>query len=199
MKKMILALVAVCGLLASPAAQAQTINQVAPNELSFSYGVSVIGAVTTSLINTLGVVGQISDGDYIAVRSGGSHGILNLGYHYHTSKVFGIGANFSFNRMSVKLEDETGKLDAFAVNCFSLMADAKLNWFRREVFGMYSRAGLGVMCLNTNLVETASHNFWLPALQLSPIGMEVGRSFCGFMELGFGMQGIAQFGVRYHF
>lgn len=101
--------------------------------------------------------------------------------------------------MSVNLEDNTGKISAASANIIFLMADAKFNWFRRPVFGMYSKIGLGAMCINGNLVEQYSGNLWLPTGQLSLIGMEVGEQFCGFMELGVGMQGIAQFGLKYHF
>ena len=199
MKKILFAFLALGCLLAAPSVKAQTINSYHPNEISASYGVSLIGSSINSLINTLGIVDQITDGDYVAIKSGGSKGVLNLGYVYHTSKVFGIGGNVGFNRMSVNLEDETGKLTAASVNIYSAMVDAKLNWFRRDIFGMYSKIGLGVMCLNGNLVESLSGNLWLPTAHVSLIGMEVGRQLCGFVELGAGMKGVAQFGVKYHF
>lgn len=199
MKKAFIALLALACLLAAPATKAQTINVDYPNELSFSYGVSLIGSATNSAIVRFNILQQFSDGDYVNIRSGGSKGVLNLGYVYHTSRVFGVGGNFGFNRMSVKMEDETGKLTAASANVFFLMADAKLNWFRRDIFGMYSKLGLGVMCINTNLMEETGGNIWLPTGHLSLIGMELGRQFCGFMELGVGMQGVAQFGVKYHF
>lgn len=199
MKKAFIALLALACLLAAPATKAQTINVDYPNELSFSYGVSLIGSATNSAIVRFNILQQFSDGDYVNIQSGGSKGVLNLGYVYHTSRVFGVGGNFGFNRMSVKMEDETGKLTAASANVFFLMADAKLNWFRRDIFGMYSKLGLGVMCINTNLMEETGGNIWLPTGHLSLIGMELGRQFCGFMELGVGMQGVAQFGVKYHF
>ena len=199
MKKLFVAILAIGCLLAAPAAKAQTINQTCPNEISFGYGVSLIGSATNMIINNLGIVEQITDGEYVAIKSGGSKGVLNLNYIHHTSKVFGIGGNFGFNRMSVNMEDETGKLTAASVNMFSLMVDTKLNWFRNDMFGMYSKIGLGVMCLNGNLVEEMSGNLWLPTGHVSAIGMEVGRQFCGFLELGAGMKGIVQAGVKFHF
>ena len=199
MKKIFFTFLTLGCLLAVPSVKAQTINQYCPNEISFGYGVSLIGSSVNSIINTLGVVDEITGGDFVAIKSGGSKGVLNLGYVYHTSKVFGIGGNVGFNRMSVNLEDETGKLTAASVNIYSAMVDAKLNWFRRDIFGMYSKIGLGVMCLNGNLVESLSGNLWLPTAHVSLIGMEFGRQFCGFVELGAGMKGVAQFGVKYHF
>ena len=199
MKKIFIALLALSCLMAAPATKAQTINVNYPNELSFSYGVSLIGSATSSLVARFDILQQFSDGEYVKIQSGGSKGVLNLGYVYHTSKLFGVGGNFGFNRMSVTMEDETGKMTAASANVFFLMADAKLNWFRRDIFGMYSKLGLGVMCINTSLAEEAGRNLWLPTGHLSLVGMELGRQFCGFMELGAGMQGIVQFGVKYHF
>ena len=117
----------------------------------------------------------------------------------HFNKTVGIGGSFGFNRMSLNLEDRTGSVTAAAANMFSLMADAKFNWFRGDVFGMYSKLGLGVMCLNGSMMEESGGNIWLPTGQLSLIGMELGRQFCGFLEIGPGMQGIAQIGFKYHF
>lgn len=199
MKKMFMGLLAIGCLLAAPSAKAQNINEICPNEISFSYGVSLIGAATANLINTFELVEQFTDGDYIALKSGGSKGVLNLGYIYHFNKVVGLGGHFGFNRISANLSDNTGQLTAVSVNVYSMMVDAKLNWFRYDIFGMYSKIGLGAMCLNTNLVEEYSGNIWAPTAHVSLIGMEVGRQFSGFLELGAGMKGIAQFGVKFHF
>lgn len=199
MKKVFMAVLAISCLLAAPAVKAQTINEICPNEISFSYGVSLIGTATANVINTFGLVEQFTDGDYISVKSGGSRGVLNLGYIYHFNKVVGLGGNFGFNRMSANLSDNTGKVTAVALNIYSMMVDTKLNWFRYDLFGMYSKIGLGAMCINTSLVEEISGNIWAPTAHVSLIGMEVGRQFSGFLELGAGMKGIAQFGVKYHF
>ena len=47
MKKMFMGLLAIGCLLAAPSAKAQNINEICPNEISFSYGVSLIGAATS--------------------------------------------------------------------------------------------------------------------------------------------------------
>ena len=56
MKKLFVAILAISCLLAAPAAKAQTINQTYPNEISFGYGVSLIGSATNMIINNLGLV-----------------------------------------------------------------------------------------------------------------------------------------------
>ncbi len=67
------------------------------------------------------------------------------------------------------------------------------------MFGMYSKVGLGVMAVGGSLMEEFHKTVWLPTGHLSLIGLEVGKGFSGFMELGAGMQGICQLGVRARF
>ena len=202
MKRIWIALMAVCALLAAPAANAQSINEYYPNEISASYGVSLLGASINTLIDLVGIADFFSDEigeDIASIRSGGSRGVINLNYIYHPNPVFGVGGSVGYNRLSVNMEDKTGKLTAASANIIFAMVDAKVNWFRQDIFGMYSKAGLGVMCINGNMMEESGGNVWLPTGQLSIIGMELGRQFCGFMELGAGMQGILQVGLKLHF
>ena len=205
MKKTIFALAALICFLAIPKAQAQMYyKQYHPNEISASYGVSLLGSALNGIINKADLVsGLIGDDDYVAIKSGGTKGVLNLGYSYQINKTVSIGMAVGMNRMSVNLEDKTGKLTAGAANIYTLMATGKFDWFRTssDIFGMYSKLGLGVMAMHGELVEdkTLSGTLWLPTGHLSLIGLEVGRGFSGFMELGVGMQGIAQFGIRARF
>ena len=145
----------------------------------------------------------IDDDDYTVVSVGGSKGVVNLGYTYQINKTISVGGALGYNRMSVSMEDKTGKLTAAAANIFTMMSTAKFDWFRtgNDVFGMYSKAGLGVMCINGELMEEEhlKGNIWAPAVHVSAVGMEVGKAFSGFMELGVGMQGIVQFGIRGRF
>lgn len=200
MKKVFVAMLALSCLLASPNLRAQNINVLAPNEISASYGVSLLGASINTLIDLGAIASIFSDEvDVASVRSGGSRGIINASYLYHTSQIFAVGGSVGFNRLSVNMQDNTGSISAASANIIFAMIDAKLNWFRRDIFGMYSKAGLGVMCINGSIMEEPGHNIWLPTAQLSLIGMELGRQFCGFAEIGAGMQGILQVGLKYHF
>lgn len=207
MKKAFVAILAVCCLIAAPQAQAQTqtyYKQIHPNEISASYGVSLLGSMIGSVINKADLVnGLVGDDDYVAIKNGGTKGILNLAYTYQLNKTVSVGATAGINRMSVNLEDKTGKLTAAAANIYTLMATGKFDWFRTrsDVFGMYSKVGLGVMAMHGELVEDKSlqGTLWLPTGHLSLIGLEVGRGFSGFLELGAGMQGIVQAGIRARF
>ena len=203
MRKIFIALLVISGLMAAPSAQAQSSGwDGAHNEISASYGVSLIGTTIGAVVNKANTLFGFLDGtDYVTVKNGGSKGIINLGYNYQFNKTVGVGLDGGFNRMSINLSDETGKLTAAAANVFTVMTTGKFNWFRKPVFGMYSKIGAGVMIVSGKLMEdqTLSKTLVLPTGHLSLVGMEVGRGFCGFLELGAGFEGIVQVGIRARF
>lgn len=201
MKKIFVSLMMVC-LMALPTMQAQTqtyYKQIHPNEISASYGVSLLGTGIGTVVNKLDDLRRWLDiDDGLVVKSGGTFGVINLGYTYQLNKVVSIGGAIGLNSMKIRLEDNTGKIDAARANIWMLMSSAKFDWFRTrsDVFGMYSKVNLGVMGIGASLMEEAHKTLWLPTGHLSLIGLEVGKGFSGFMELGVGMQGIVQAGVR---
>ena len=204
MKKIFVSLLMVC-LMALPTLQAQTqtyYKQIHPNEISASYGVSLLGTGIVTVVNKLDDLRRWLDiDDGLVVKSGGTFGVINLGYTYQLNKVVSIGGAIGLNSMKIRLEDNTGKIDAARANIWMLMSSAKFDWFRTrsDVFGMYSKVNLGVMGIGASLMEEAHKTLWLPTGHLSLIGLEVGKGFSGFMELGVGMQGIVQAGVRARF
>jgi opacity protein-like surface antigen len=205
MKKILISLLAICALLLSTQAQAQTqsyYKQIHPNEISASYGVSLLGVGIGTVVNKVDDLKRwLGIDDDLVVESGGTKGVLNLGYTYQLSKVVSIGGAIGLNSMSVRLKDNTGKIDAARANIWMLMSSAKFDWFRTrsDVFGMYSKVNLGVMGIGASLMEDLHKTVWLPTGHLSLIGLEVGKGFSGFAEFGIGMQGIAQVGIRARF
>ena len=212
MRIRLVAILVLCGLSVAPSATAQVrIKEAHPNEISLSYGVSLLGAsmgLVAGMANMLGdVVDWIdpSPGDDIRVRIGGSHGIATLAYSYTVNKTWQFGVSTGFSRLSVHLSDNTGEFRPLTANMFNFMNTAQVNWFRtrRDILSMYTKAGMGVWIVNYGLmVDTADQktgtkvNF---AGQISPVCLEVGRAVSGFLELGVGMHGVIQTGVRVRF
>ena len=204
MKKILISLLAVCTLLLSAQAPAQTryYKQIHPNEISASYGFSLLGSAIGTVINKADDLNRwLGINDEIQIRSKGTKGVINLGYTYQLNKVISVGGTVGLNSIGVDLKDETGKLTAAQANIWMMMATGKFDWFRTksDIFGMYSKVGLGVMAIGGSLMEEFHKTVWLPTGHLSLIGLEVGKGFSGFMELGMGMQGIAQVGIRARF
>jgi len=212
MRIRLLTVLFLCSLAVAPRATAQMrIKEAHPNEICLSYGVSLLGAsmgLVAGMANMLGnVVDWIdpSPGDDIRVHIGGSHGIATLGYSYTVNKTWQFGVSTGYSRLSVRVSDNTGEYRPLTGNMFNFMHTAQVNWFRtrKDIFGMYTKAGLGVWVVNYGLmVDTADEmtgtkvNF---AGQISPVCLEVGRTVSGFLELGVGMQGVIQTGLRVRF
>lgn len=204
MKKILISLLAVCTLLLSVQASAQTLyyKQIHRNEISASYGFSLLGTAIGTVINKADNLNEwLGIDEEIHIRNRGTKGVISLGYTHQLSKVVSVGGTMSLNSIGVELKDDTGSLTAANANIWMLMGTCKIDWFRTrsDIFGMYSKVGLGVMGIGGSLMEEFHKTVWLPTGHLSLVGLEVGRGFSGFMELGVGMQGIVQAGIRARF
>lgn len=204
MKKILISLLAVCTLLLSVQASAQTLyyKQIHRNEISASYGFSLLGTAIGTVINKADNLNEwLGIDEEIHIRNRGTKGVISLGYTHQLSKVVSVGGTMSLNSIGVELKDDTGSLTAANANIWMLMGTCKIDWFRTrsDIFGMYSKVGLGVMGIGGSLMEEFHKTVWLPTGHLSLVGLEVGRGFSGFMELGIGMQGIVQAGIRARF
>ena len=202
-----------CLVVAPPRATAQVrLKEAQPNEISLSYGVSLLGLSMGTVAAFANRIGDIADflvassGDNVRVHVGGSQGIYNLGYSYTVNKTWQFGMTFGYNKLNVEHSDNTGSYRPIDANLFNIMNTAQVNWFRVEsdMFGMYSKGAIGVWIAQYGLmVDTADEQtgtkFFFPAFQLSAVCLEIGKSFSGFLELGVGMQGIVQTGMRVRF
>lgn len=212
MKRILIAIACLCTLVSGQQAQAQRLKEAHPNEISTSFGVSLLGVsvrAVTALGNKLGDLAGLWDksgDDKVRVRIGGTGGITTLGYSYTINKAWQFGASVGFDRLSVHVSDNTGTFRPLTANLFSIMHTAQVNWFRtdNDLFGMYSKFGAGVWIVNYGLmVDTADEKrgtkTFYPIGQVSAVCLEIGRQFSGFLELGFGMQGSVITGIRARF
>ena len=209
MKKALVVILAAV-LLSAPAAQAQQIPSTR-NEISSSYGVSLLGASLSVVAKYTNLIGEFADfievssGDNIRVKSGGSKGAINLGYAYQLNKTWQFGVAGGFNRISLELSDNTGKIKPLTANMYTIMNTAQVNWFRtgNDIFGMYSKAAAGVVLVNYGLMvgtadeKTGTKPFFAP--HITAVGLEVGHGFRGVLELGLGFQGVVQMGIKARF
>jgi hypothetical protein len=69
-------------------------------------------------------------------------------------------------------------------------------WFNREHLGMYSKLSLGL----TLAINGQCEAMLLPAFQTSAVSMEFGgKALRGFLETGWGNQGLLNFGMKFSF
>ena len=207
-----LALGCVLAAAAAPCASAQMrLKEAHPNEICVSYGVSLLGVsvgTVAGFANSLADIAdfiEVSSGDNIRVHIGGTHGIFTLGYSYTVNKTWQFGAATGFSRLNMHVSDNTGDFRPLTADMYNFMNTAQVNWFRtgNDVFGMYTKAAIGMWIVNYGLmVDTADERGGtkiFPAAQLSAVCLEVGKTVSGFLELGVGMQGVVQTGLRVRF
>ncbi len=129
-------------------------------------------------------------------------GNISAQFMHNLNKTIGIGVTASFEGLSAKKTDEM--TEDLSNNYITIMPTARAYWFRKSMFGMYSRAAAGVTFnsfdyLNAKDGKTVkdSESEVSFAWQVSPVGIEIGSNkVSGFLEGGFGYQGLVIAGVR---
>lgn len=90
--------------------------------------------------------------------------------------------------------------DAFHESWFSIMPNVKISWAFSDLIHIYSRIGIGFSLNNRYENFNAGLNHKLSfAWQFSPIGFEIGRRACFFIEGGLGQMGVVSGGVKFRF
>ena len=130
---------------------------------------------------------------------------LNLEYRYRFAKWFWFGGAFSFTPIA-KVWENHEKGDKFTdhLYCISLMPSVRFSWLNTKYITLYS--GLSAGCLVTtgsrfSPTENAAYeetNVHL-AGQLTAVGIQGGKNWYGFAEVGVGVQGFVKAGFGYKF
>lgn len=176
------------------------------NELSISYGMgygsALIEAFGVGFGNALIHAGTNREWDNSTYT-----GTVGFEYFRHLNNpklALGCIATVTNFSEDVVKKDTRAKVGEHSSTYVTLMPAIKYNWINKEHFALYSKVAAGVMYLEEkdkdyekkteDNASTAGFMF-----QVSPVGVEFGSKFRGFVELGFGEQGIALGGVRYKF
>ena len=173
------------------------------NELSVSYGFGSLSQLGDGIGEGLGLI--FSDTEY---DDGFILGPISAEYFYHLNNPrLAIGGIFSYSKWDSDVQKRGGsheKVGERNRNYFSVMPAVKYYWTNKNSFGLYSKAAVGAAFLNSTEKELSTgksndDNGTYFMFQLSLIGVEFGKQFRGFAELGFGNQGFALAGLRYKF
>lgn len=135
--------------------------------------------------------------------------IFNIGYTKTINKKFKWGIEYGF---ILKSENSSG-IDNFGKNFHQditlqahfINGNFYYTYLQKDLFSIYSKVSLGFMLYNFNsekrnsdqvpsLKTTIFQSY--PHLQLNPLGVSIGKNrIGGFMEIGFGLKGIAELGL----
>lgn len=173
-----------------------------PNEISTSFGFSLINFGVSMIDKAKLSYVDSETGRVTGIRSGGSRGVMNIGYSRQLNSCISVGGSFGFNRASINGIVYNANLTLASANIYSLMGTAQFDWFhsRNDVFCMYSKVGLGLMVVQGIVLQGLLNGAVVaPTFQTSFVCLEVGKAVSAFLELGMGMQGIAQVGLHARF
>ena len=196
MKKLVallLCLIVVCPVFAK--------NDTDKNEFSITYGQITVPQAAYVLG---GVFGSMFSLGHFSFENAHFIGGAGVEYVHYVNDWLGFGGAVLCDYMTataVNVDSEGKKTPngKFQLGVASVMPVVKFAWLNREHVGLYSKLAAGAGFTFTNQSEDTKDNFAF-AFQVTPIGMDFGgESFRGFAELGLGMQGLVNVGIRWLF
>ena len=175
------------------------------HEVSVSYGyvtipqaVDLIGTVGGEVLGGLlvGIADVFAPGvqEYPKIIDNGGTGGISLQYLYSLNRTIKLGGTVCYE----STWGEWSNGSDYIVHYPAIMATSKFIWFNHEHFGMYSKLSLGLMLI----LDGKNEDKPIPMLaaQASSVCMEFGgKALRGFLETGWGNQGLFNFGVKYSF
>ena len=190
MRRLLFATIATLAISFGASAQGVSAQQGAeyrPHEVSLSYGYITQQFLVNNFIHRV----TLGQGDIEPMLFGAVSGE----YLYFVNKHIGVGGTLSYEYGREAPNKEN--LKARFHYC-TVMPTAKFYWFNRPYVGMYTNISAGATFgLGTKNGEFETRI--LPAFHLGAVGLEAGGQLRGFLEVGFGVKGFIQAGIRYKF
>ena len=178
------------------------------HEIAISYGYPTIGFAMQ--VDSDPTCDDFFDAVY---KNDRDFGPLSLEYYYHASPLVSVGGVMTFIQRKKDINQnlrDGQKIGDHTCRNFALMPSLKLNWLRTRNFSVYSKIAVGVAigknttkgkdagCFGDAEVDKKKTEF-SPMGQLSLVGIEAGGRLRAFGELGLGVQGVINAGLRYRF
>ena len=175
------------------------------HEISVSYGygtlpqaVDLIGAVGGTVLGGLliGIVDIMTPEaqEYPKRIDHGGTGGFSLQYLYSLNRTIKLGGTLCYENTW----GEWNNGSDYLIHYPTIMATSKFMWFNHEHFGMYSKLSLGLMLVLGGKDE--AKQIPMLAAQASSVCMEFGgEALRGFLETGWGNQGLLNFGMKFSF
>lgn len=120
-------------------------------------------------------------------------GALNLGVNFRVTPKIWIGPSYTFSSTSTKGPD------ASHIAYHAVMFNGRYQYYGNSIVKLYAKLGLGVEFSYMQPKGGDNYTKSYCAFQIVPIGAQVdlSRSVAMFGEVGFGAQGMFQFGFRF--
>lgn len=120
-------------------------------------------------------------------------GSLNVGVDFKVAPKLSLGPSYTFSSASIK---HNGNAYYHVI-----MLNGKYDYYRTGILTLYAHLGVGadISHMAPKYGDTENKGYF--AFQVAPVGarVELGSGFNFIGEIGFGAQGLAQFGFSYDF
>lgn len=129
---------------------------------------------------------------------------ISVGYKYRIAKWFWIGATVTYTGLFDVYHDRitNKKIYSESDHIITIMPSVRFSWLNKKYVTLYSGLSLGYALdiYHSNYPDLRYTGCGHGALlQLTAVGVHVGREWYGFTEIGFGIQGFINAGFGYNF
>ena len=123
--------------------------------------------------------------------------VMSIGYQHNINHWLALGCKGTVALKSKARRNVVTNevLTRYSYVVASALVDIHFSWFHRDVVSMYSSVGVGFMSLINNKYHTAT----FPMIDLTWIGIQVGKRVYGYAEFGGGVGGFFRGGVGVRF
>ncbi|MCX2477310.1 hypothetical protein OQZ33_23450 [Pedobacter sp. MC2016-05] len=199
MKNSILTVIFALGFLG--AVKAQNFKK---HEINIAYSDGTPLVLSKGLGEALGaaIINAATDAQ-VKESNGTTIGVFNAGYRFNVNERFAVGGDLAYLR-NTKLLSESGstKQGKRVSNYAMVFGTGEYSYVKTKLINFYGSASVGVIADNTKETfdgKSQSNNQYAFAYQINPLGLSVGKSLAGFVELGYGYKGFASIGLKYRF
>lgn len=132
-------------------------------------------------------------------------GMFEIGYRYELSDRVKIGGDISYLQMDKSFEQtvfETTTKHTIRGQYLMVLPTAEFAYIKTPMLTFYGTAAMGVLIgreKDMSSDKSFRNNLTQFAFQVNPVGLRVGKKIGAFVELGYGLKGIATAGVSLRF
>jgi opacity protein-like surface antigen len=171
------------------------------NEVSLSYGIGskqqAASEIGTALFSILDFSMDKTNIDNVA-------GPVIIRYSNNLSRNmnFGLGLSYTGIGLSDKNTDSPAGITKYNVKFYTMLANVNFIYNPDNMIKLYSGAGGGMTFASSDITtpeKTETNNTQTFAYHLNALGIRIGKNVAGFIELGYGYNGIINGGVSLKF
>ncbi len=136
-------------------------------------------------------------GGMYSVSDEKTSGNYSLTYRYALKPRLSVGGAVVYSRLTSDFNSGGSSTGKSLNNYFTLAPEVEYKYINKKNFRMYGFVGAGMTLNNQKVTESgapSTSNTPYFNFQVTPIGIQVGHNFGGFLEGGFGYKGIVNVG-----